>query len=404
MSDVGTVHLLIGGAHCTDTFGWPGRSGSPHPQPVGQARCSGHRPLDGIADGRLAAHPRHLPLRPRDGRVEQLTREEVEIALLYDFQNEGYAEAQSYLPEMENYHTGPENYLRLVRQARQSLTVPVKVAQATVQPPISFRLDVMPVFMRGGCNTGSCHGAARGKDGFRLSLFGFDPQGDYFRITREMTTRRINLASPSDSLMVEKSIGSVPHTGGKRFERSSEYYKTILDWLKNGAPLDATEVPKVVRLELFPPAAVLEGAGATQQMVARAVYADGTDRDVTSLAVFLTNNDNSAPINADGLVTAAARGEAFVMGAHVQPLNTASTHVVAEPTRTRKLLLNQRELAHLLGAVERKGYTIVPLEMYWKNGRAKLQIGLAKGKKQHDKRASEKDRDWQRDKARLMRR
>lgn len=97
-------------------------------------------------------------------------------------------------------------------------------------------------------------------------------------------------------------------------------------------------------------------------------------------------------------------GEAFLLGAHIQPLNTASTHIVAEPTRTRKLLLNQRELSHLLGAVERKGYTIVPLELYWKGGRAKLQIGLAKGKKQHDKRATDKDRDWKRDKARVLRR
>jgi SsrA-binding protein len=97
-------------------------------------------------------------------------------------------------------------------------------------------------------------------------------------------------------------------------------------------------------------------------------------------------------------------GEAFLFGAHITPLTTSSTHVIADPTRTRKLLLNQREIAHLIGAVERKGYTLVPLELYWVRGRAKLEIGLAKGKKQHDKRATEKDRDWQRDKARLLRR
>jgi SsrA-binding protein len=97
-------------------------------------------------------------------------------------------------------------------------------------------------------------------------------------------------------------------------------------------------------------------------------------------------------------------GEAFLIGAHISPLATASTHVTADPVRTRKLLLHYSELQGLIGATERKGYTIVPLELYWKNGRAKLQIGLAKGKKQHDKRAVEKDRDWQRDKARLLRR
>ena len=96
-------------------------------------------------------------------------------------------------------------------------------------------------------------------------------------------------------------------------------------------------------------------------------------------------------------------GEAFLFGAHILPLNTASTHVVADPTRTRRLLLNRAELDHLVGAVEREGYTLVPLDLHWVRGRAKLRIGLAKGKKQHDKRATEKDRDWQRDRMRLMR-
>jgi SsrA-binding protein len=97
-------------------------------------------------------------------------------------------------------------------------------------------------------------------------------------------------------------------------------------------------------------------------------------------------------------------GEAFLFGAQITPLNTTSTHVTVEPKRTRKLLLSKAELSRLLGSVEREGYTMVPLDLHWKNGRAKLEIGLAKGKKQHDKRATEKDRDWQRDKARILRR
>jgi SsrA-binding protein len=96
-------------------------------------------------------------------------------------------------------------------------------------------------------------------------------------------------------------------------------------------------------------------------------------------------------------------GEVFLIGAHLSPLRTTSTHNTADPVRTRKLLLHRKEIDRLVGATERKGYTIVPLELYWKNGRAKLQVGLAKGKKQHDKRATQKDRDWERNKARLMR-
>jgi SsrA-binding protein len=94
--------------------------------------------------------------------------------------------------------------------------------------------------------------------------------------------------------------------------------------------------------------------------------------------------------------------EAFLYGAHISALPTASTHVIPDPIRTRKLLLNRAELNRLVGAVERKGYTLVPLELYWKAGRAKLRIGLAKGKKEHDKRNTSKDRDWQREKSRLM--
>ncbi|HET7649415.1 MAG TPA: SsrA-binding protein SmpB [Gammaproteobacteria bacterium] len=96
-------------------------------------------------------------------------------------------------------------------------------------------------------------------------------------------------------------------------------------------------------------------------------------------------------------------GEAWLLGAHVTPLPTASTHIHPDPTRTRKLLLNRGELDRLIGAVERKGYTLIPLALYWKRGRAKLEVGLAKGKKLHDKRATEKDRDWQRQKDRLVR-
>jgi SsrA-binding protein len=95
-------------------------------------------------------------------------------------------------------------------------------------------------------------------------------------------------------------------------------------------------------------------------------------------------------------------GEAFLFGAHVAPLPTTSTHVVADPTRTRKLLLQRSELNGLIGAVERKGYTHVPLRLHGRNGKAKLEIGLAKGKKAHDKRATEKDRDWAREKSRLL--
>ncbi len=96
------------------------------------------------------------------------------------------------------------------------------------------------------------------------------------------------------------------------------------------------------------------------------------------------------------------KGEAWLVGAHFSPLTSTSTHIKANPTRSRKLLLNRHELDRLTGAVERKGYAIVPLDLHWTKGNAKLELGLAKGKKQHDKRADKKDQDWQRQKARIL--
>ncbi|MFI4919504.1 MAG: SsrA-binding protein SmpB [Legionellales bacterium] len=95
-------------------------------------------------------------------------------------------------------------------------------------------------------------------------------------------------------------------------------------------------------------------------------------------------------------------GEAFLLGAQIQPLPTASTHSIPDSTRTRKLLLNKKELNHLIGSVERQGYTIVPLSLYWKKNKIKVSIALAKGKKEHDKRETTKNREWQRDHSRLM--
>ena len=197
--------------------------------------------------------------------------------------------------------------------AGHNVDVPVKVKASTSARPVSFRLDVMPVFMRSQCNNGSCHGSARGQDGFMLSLFGYDPEGDHHRITRQESTRRINLALPAESMLLEKAIEAVPHTGGKLFEKDSQYYDAILAWLKGGAKNDPADIAQPTSIDILPPKLLLEGAGATQQMTVIARYSDGTDRDVTQLVLFQSNNDNSATITEDGRVTAQKPGEAFIM-------------------------------------------------------------------------------------------
>ncbi len=195
----------------------------------------------------------------------------------------------------------------------QTVKAAIEVKNGTKDRAISFRLDCMPVFMRGGCNQGGCHGAARGKDGFRTSLFGMDPAGDYVRITREMPGRRINLAIPEESSLIEKAVGAVPHSGNQCFEPDSVYNKSLLEWITAGAPDDTADVAKVTGIEVFPSQIVMEGKNATQQITVRATYSDGTDRDVTNLALFMSNNDPTATIDKQGLVTSGDRGAAFML-------------------------------------------------------------------------------------------
>jgi hypothetical protein len=209
--------------------------------------------------------------------------------------------------------------------------VPVEVVDAKASPPLRFRNDVLPIFSRAGCNTGKCHGAASGKDGFRLSLFGYDPAGDHYRLTREMPGRRINVASPADCLLINKATGMVPHTGGERIEPESNQYQTLLAWLAEGAPVDPPETARPTRIEVFPPQAVFANKDQSQQLIVVAYYSDGTDRDVTDRAVFLSNNDAAATVTEDGLVSGSGSGGAFILARFDQFTEGAS--IVVRPGR-----------------------------------------------------------------------
>jgi hypothetical protein len=185
-------------------------------------------------------------------------------------------------------------------------------ASALAEDAPSFRRDVMPVFFRAGCNSGTCHGAARGKDGFMLSLFGYDTKGDYYRITQELIGRRVNVAAPEQSLLLLKATGKVPHTGGQLFDEKSPYYQALYRWIAAGAPDDAGQVPEPVEITLVPERMVFNGPKGTEQARVTARYTDGTTRDVTQLARFLSNNPSTAAIDKDGRVTAGQKGDTFV--------------------------------------------------------------------------------------------
>lgn len=218
----------------------------------------------------------------------------------------------------------------IVEHAGLSAAVSVVVKDAGQARPVSFRLDVMPVFMKSGCNNGSCHGAARGKDGFHLSLFGYDPEGDYFRLTRQIVGRRVDFAVPEKSLVLEKTTGVVPHSGGKLFGTDSEDYQTLLRWLQAGAPNDTGDTPEPLGIELLPSKVVFVGGGTTQRTIVLARYSDGAVRDVTRLALFMSNNESIAAIGKDGVISGGGRGGAFVFTRFNK--FTVGTEVIVLPT------------------------------------------------------------------------
>jgi mono/diheme cytochrome c family protein len=219
---------------------------------------------------------------------------------------EAKAELTQKLTTLEKLEIFPESVTLETKRDFHRVVVFATFKDATTR-------DVTAFFLRANCNSGGCHGAARGKDGFRLSLFGMDPDGDYVRLTRELIGRRINLAIPEESTLVEKAVGAVPHSGNKLYDADSAYNKTILEWIANGAKDDAPGIAKVTGIEVFPKQIVLEGKDATQQITVRATYSDGSDRDVTNLALFMSNNDPTASISKDGLVTSGDRGAAFML-------------------------------------------------------------------------------------------
>ncbi|MGV2334211.1 MAG UNVERIFIED_CONTAM: DUF1549 domain-containing protein [Planctomycetaceae bacterium] len=218
----------------------------------------------------------------------------------------------------------------IVTHAGHTVEVPVTVANATVDPPVSFRLDVMPVFMKTSCNNGSCHGAAQEKmvSGCHCSALTLKVTTTDSPAKSPVAASTLRAASrkPADG---KRPPVLVPHTGGKRYDVGSEHYNTVLRWLEAGAPNDPGPVPAVVSVELYPKEAVLDGEGSTQRLTVRAKYADGTDRDVTNLAYFSSNNENSAEIAQAGLVTAHARGEAFIMARF--DTHTVGSHFIILP-------------------------------------------------------------------------
>ena len=200
----------------------------------------------------------------------------------------------------------------LVKLGEQTVEVPLAVS-GVAQPFVAdFIKHVNPVLSRVGCNQGTCHGSAKGKAGFKLSLRGYDPIFDLRAFTDDLAARRTNVASPSDSLMLMKATGFVPHVGGQAISPNSNYYEVIRSWITAGAKLDLA-VPKVTSIEITPQNPTIQQLDSTQQIRIVATYADGATKDVTREAFVDSGNTDVAVTNRWGLMTALRRGEAPIL-------------------------------------------------------------------------------------------
>lgn len=187
---------------------------------------------------------------------------------------------------------------------------PVRAAE----PAVSFRTDVIAALSRVGCNSGACHGSPQGKNGFRLSLRGQNPDLDFATLTKEIGGRRVNRQTPDDSLVLLKGSGRVSHGGGQLFGRDHAAYRIIAKWIAEGAQDDKPSA--LVKLELIPGTKRLDLTKPSVQLTAKAHFADGTVRDVTTLTVF-TTGDSAAKVTPEGLVTFTQTGEASVLARYL---------------------------------------------------------------------------------------
>jgi hypothetical protein len=183
----------------------------------------------------------------------------------------------------------------LVIHGKHSVEVPVQVSGVQPKAAVSFRLDVMPILSRAGCNGGACHGAQYGQGGLKLSLFGYAPEEDYPEIVRDEQQRRISLLRPADSLLLRKPLLETSHGGGRRFDADSYDYEVLLRWLEADVPGPQKNEPAVTDLAVTP-AERLYRAGQGQQLRVVARYSDGSSRDVTQRVRYDSMSDAVAAV------------------------------------------------------------------------------------------------------------
>lgn len=198
-----------------------------------------------------------------------------------------------------------------VSAAGREAKLAVKVEDAEV-PPVRFVRDIEPLLSKVGCNAGTCHGSANGKNGFKLSLRGYDPEFDYQALVNDMSGRRFNRVNVDESLMLAKPTGEVPHEGRQVIQPKSREYQLIRDWIAEGAAYEDPALGRANKIDILPSEVEMDLPGRTQQLLVIASYPDGSARDVTREAVFESSNSDVAEIKAN-TIRSVRRGEAAIL-------------------------------------------------------------------------------------------
>ena len=198
--------------------------------------------------------------------------------------------------------------------------VPVAVSGMDAPSPVGFRRDVVAAMNVGGCNAGACHGTPSGKNGFKLSLRGFDPAADFLQLTREQFGRRTDKHNPTQSLLLLKGIGAVPHEGGQRFGATSVPGEVMTAWLAEGLKDDAATLPALKKIDVTPAARLMHAPGKWQQLAVVATFADGAARDTTRLTVFSSSDPSIADVTPTGMVEFKRSGEVAILCRYLEEL------------------------------------------------------------------------------------
>ncbi len=207
---------------------------------------------------------------------------------------------------------GDGDALLTIETGGKKAQVPVHVQRSQADLPVSFTREVIPVLTQAGCNQGACHGGQHGKNGFKLSLRGFDPAFDYVQIVQSAEGRRVVLSDPECSIILQKPTLTMEHGGGQRFVVNSRSYTVLKQWLEDGAPGPSAQDATVTGLEVWPTKRLMTPEE-QQQIVVRALWSGGRSSDATALAQFDSLNDAVAPVTANGLITAKEKGETHIM-------------------------------------------------------------------------------------------